>query len=170
MEKIHATKGNKQTNPPTINRTPKQPGNRLSSEPFSLFPRFKKKYPTGIAMIAIIKPVKTSFPSGRPMLGASGSYPLPDGPAKRRRKLPPKRSNKENSFLFIIMRLLYFHNEYFANSLTKIYTSTLSLISSNVWQYSASESRSNQYSQGFPDAIVCALHHSLAALALMVAS
>lgn len=74
-ENNHATNGNKQIIPPPMNTTPKHPGNKLSSEPLSFFPELRIAYPIGIAIIAIIKPVKTSSPPGKPRSGALGSYP-----------------------------------------------------------------------------------------------
>lgn len=73
MENNHATKGRRHTNPPPIKITPKQPGNRLSSEVLSLLPAFNITYPIGMTIIAMIRPVNTSLPSGRPKSGASGS-------------------------------------------------------------------------------------------------
>ena len=73
IENSHATKGRRHTNPPPIKITPKHPGNRLSSEVFSFLPAFNIAYPIGMAIIAMIRPVNTSLPPGRPKSGASGS-------------------------------------------------------------------------------------------------
>lgn len=81
IENSHATNGKRQTIPPPINNTPKQPGKRFSSELLSFFPEFSIAYPIGIAITAIISPEKTSLPSGKPKSGASRSYPLPRGSA-----------------------------------------------------------------------------------------
>ena len=74
IENNHATKGNKQTIPPPINNIPRHPPKEFSSEPllFLLF-AFKIAYPNGIAIAAMINPMSTSFPSGRPRSGALGS-------------------------------------------------------------------------------------------------
>lgn len=81
IENSHAINGKRQTIPPPINNTPKHPGKRFSSELLSFFPEFSIAYPIGIAITAIISPVRTSLPPGKPKSGASGSYPLPLGSA-----------------------------------------------------------------------------------------
>lgn len=53
MENSHATKGIRHTNPPPIRVTPKQPGNRLSSEVFSFLPAFNIAYPIGMSYTEI---------------------------------------------------------------------------------------------------------------------
>lgn len=74
IENNHTTKGNKPTIPPPINNMPRHPPKEFLSEPlFLLLFAFKMAYPIGIAIAAMINPMSTSFPPGRPRSGALGS-------------------------------------------------------------------------------------------------
>ena len=102
MEHNHATKVSRHTIPPPIKISPKHPGNRFSSELFFFLPAFNIAYPIGIAIIAIIRPVKTSLPPGSPKSGASGSYPLPLGSAYNIVEILANRANIDNTYFFIL--------------------------------------------------------------------
>ena len=64
-EKSHANKGNKEITPMPKKIIPKHPAGDPS------FALLTIKYPMGIAMMAMIKPIKTSSPSGKPISGYS---------------------------------------------------------------------------------------------------
>ena len=66
----HTNAGNNDIIPAPIKPTPTNPPNVLFLE------LNKIKYPMGIAIMAIISPVTTSLPLGKPMLGVSYSLPL----------------------------------------------------------------------------------------------